>query len=34
MVVSKVGPRMVKYMAQNDISMETLAERTGLSVTC
>jgi transcriptional regulator with XRE-family HTH domain len=33
MVVSKVGPRMVKYMAQNDISMETLAERTGLSVT-
>lgn len=32
MVVSKVGPRMAKYMAQNDLSMETLAERTGLSV--
>ena len=33
MVASKVGPRMAKYMAQNDISMEALAERTGLSIT-
>ena len=33
MPTSKVGPRMAKYMAQNDISLETLAERTGLSIT-
>jgi transcriptional regulator with XRE-family HTH domain len=32
MIAAKVGPRMAKYMAQNDISMEALAERTGLSV--
>lgn len=31
MQTSKVGPRIVKYMAQNDISIESLAERTGLS---
>jgi len=33
MLASKVGPRMAKFMAQNDMSIETLAERTGLSVT-
>lgn len=30
MQTSKVGPRIAKYMAQNDITIETLAERTGL----
>ena len=33
MLASKVGPRMAKFMAQNDMSIETLAERTGLSIT-
>ena len=31
MQTSKVGPRIAKYMAHNDISIEVLAERTGLS---
>jgi transcriptional regulator with XRE-family HTH domain len=31
MQTSKVGPRIAKYMAQNDITIETLAERTGLA---
>ena len=30
MLASKVGPRMAKFMAQNDMSIDTLAERTGL----
>ncbi len=31
MQTSKVGPRIARFMAQRDISIETLAERTGLS---
>lgn len=31
MPMSKVGPRIAKYMAQNEITIETLAERTGLA---
>lgn len=30
MLTSKVGPRIAKYMARNDISIDALAERTGL----
>jgi transcriptional regulator with XRE-family HTH domain len=32
MQTPKVGPRITKYMAQNEITIEALAERTGLSV--
>lgn len=31
MLTTKVGARITKYMAQNDITIETLGERTGLS---
>jgi len=31
MMTDKVGARIAKYMAQNDITIETLAERTGLT---
>lgn len=31
MQTPKVGPRIAKYMAQNDITIEILAERTGLA---
>jgi len=31
MQTSKVGPRMARYMAQNELFIEDLAERTGLS---
>ena len=33
MQTSKVGPRIAKFMARNDISIEGLVERTGLSAT-